>query len=195
MGQLRELELLERISNLLRNELRGAAHRAGLQPVHLDVLGYLAQCNRYSDTPAGVTEFLGLTKGTVSQSILRLEEKGLIDRQKDQVDGRISHLKLTAAGRRVVRSATRRPLEEAVENALGPGASLVEQLEDVLRALQNANEHRSFGVCGSCRFFRDEGPRSFRCGLTLEPLSVRDTALLCREHEHPESTDSQELNG
>lgn len=186
MGRLRELELLERISNLLRNESRGAANSAGLQPVHLDVLGYLERCNRYSDTPVGVTEFLGLTKGTVSQSILRLEEKGLIEREGDEVDGRVSHLKLTAAGRREANAGWRRPFEDAIRAVLGRSAGFDDQLETVLRALQRANEHRSFGVCRSCKFFQHRGPKSFRCGLTLERLSARDSDLLCREHEYPE---------
>jgi DNA-binding MarR family transcriptional regulator len=51
----------------------GAAH--GLQPVQLEVLNYLSSCNRYSDTPMAVTEYLGQTKGTVSQTIKTLEKK------------------------------------------------------------------------------------------------------------------------
>jgi len=184
MGSSRELELLERISNLLRNESRGAAHGAGLQPVQLEVLGYLDRCNRYSDTPAAVAEFLGLTKGTVSQSILRLEEKGFIERKADATDGRVSHLELTPAGRREASAAWRRPLKEAIEGAVDRRAKLSDQLEAVLRALQEANDHRSFGACRTCRFFQKRGPNSFRCGLTSERLSVRDSGLLCREHEY-----------
>lgn len=192
-----ELDLLERISNLLQSESRSAAHRAGLQPVQLEVLDYLGRCNRYSDTPAGVAEFLGLTKGTVSQSILRLEEKGLIERRADPEDGRVSHLELTAEGRRKASGAWRRPLEaairevraaetgakeEAAESSEEAGSKLEVPLEALLRALQRANGNRSFGVCRSCRFFQREAPRSFRCGLTQERLSARESGLLCREH-------------
>lgn len=184
MPKANELELLERISNLLRTEARGAATRAGLQPVQLEVLEYLGRCNRYSDTPAGVAEFLGLTRGTVSQSILRLEDKGLIARAADPSDGRISHLELTVEGRKLAGGAWRRALEGAVGNTEDGESSLEGKLEAVLRSLQRANDHRSFGVCHSCRFFQREGPRSFRCGLTLERLSADDTRRVCREHEY-----------
>lgn len=169
---------------MLRNETRAVAQGAGLQPVQLDVLSYLARCNRYSDTPASVTEFLGLTKGTVSQSILRLEEKGLVERKANSSDARRSHLKLTTRGRRVVRSVRKRSLEEVV----GGDRDLCDRLEKILRELQQRNDHRSFGVCQTCRFFEDPGGTSFRCGLTLEPLSRSDSSKICREHERREAS-------
>ena len=170
---------------MLRNEARGAAHELGLQPVQLDVLEYLGRCNRYSDTPAAVTEFLGLTKGTVSQSIQRLEEKGFLNRKPDAEDGRVSHLKLTALGRRTANSSWRHALAEAVD---GVGhADLESQLEAILREIQRKNEHRSFGPCRSCRFFERRSAGTFRCGLTQERLSARDSELVCREHEHADA--------
>lgn len=194
MNRSRELELLERISNLLRNESRVAAQGAGLQPVQLDVLDYLERCNRYSDTPAGVTDFLGLTKGTVSQSILRLEEKGFVEREEDDADRRVSHLKLTAEGRRMARGTWRRSLDAAMQSALeghgGRPGVLGDQLEAVLRAFQRMNEHRSFGVCSSCKFFEERSPKSYRCGLTRERLSMRDSGLICREHDYAEVSET-----
>ncbi len=183
MTQSRELDLLERISNLLRNETRAGAQGAGLQPVQLDVLRYLARCNRYSDTPASVTEYLGLTKGTVSQSILRLEEKGLVERKTDPSDARRSHLKLTTSGRAVARSVRKRSLQDA----LGDDPELCERLEQILRSLQKRNDQRSFGVCQTCRFFENPDGPSFRCGLTREPLSRSDSGKICREHERLEA--------
>jgi MarR family transcriptional regulator, negative regulator of the multidrug operon emrRAB len=48
--------------------------------------------------------------------------------------------------------------------------------------LQRANGSRTFGVCRSCRFFRRQRS-GFECGLTGEPLSAADSAMICREHE------------
>ena len=39
------------------------------------VLFYLNQANRFSNTPQALTEYLGLTKGTVSQTVLVLESR------------------------------------------------------------------------------------------------------------------------
>ena len=69
-------DLLERLNNLLRMEMRAFGLSYGLLPVQIEALTYLTRCNRYSDTPQAVTEYLGLTKGTVSQSLKVLEQKG-----------------------------------------------------------------------------------------------------------------------
>jgi len=71
-------DLSERLGTLTRARLRQSGLAHGLQAIHLQVLMYLAQANRLSNTPQGTTEYLGLTKGTVSQSILVLARKRLI---------------------------------------------------------------------------------------------------------------------
>jgi DNA-binding MarR family transcriptional regulator len=176
--------LLERIGNLLRTEERAAGLRHGLQPVHLQALRYVQSCNRYSNTPAALTEYLGLTKGTVSQTLLLLEEKGLLRKEASTEDRRVVHLFLTDAGRAVLDEALPPALFTQVLGGLPEGGrGLEEALTGLLRSLQGANAQRSFGACATCRHFRKEGPGRFRCGLTQEPLSREDSLLLCREHE------------
>ncbi|NTX10783.1 winged helix-turn-helix transcriptional regulator [Myxococcus sp. CA051A] len=176
--------LLERLGNLLRTEERAAGLPHGLQPVHLQALRYLQSCNRYSNTPAALTEYLGLTKGTVSQTLLLLEEKGLLRKQADTEDRRVIHLLLTEAGRAVLKQALPPELfKRALAGLPGDGAALDESLTELLRALQAANAQRSFGACGTCKHFQREGAGRFRCGLTQDPLSREDSQLLCREHE------------
>jgi DNA-binding MarR family transcriptional regulator len=176
-------DLLERVGSLLRAERRGVAAAAGLQPGHLDVLRYLARCNRYSDTPGAVVEYLGLTKGTVSQSLLLLERRGLLEKVADPRDGRVVRLRLTPRGRAVARRS-RSPIWERVRQALPPGerAALAERLEQVLRGMQAAGGYRSFGLCRSCRFLQQTGA-GVQCGLTGEALTPAETERICREHE------------
>ena len=69
MSAIALYDYLERLTSLMRAWSREQPLVAELQPVQLSALHYLARCNRYSDTPLGVTEYLGLTKGTVSQSL------------------------------------------------------------------------------------------------------------------------------
>ena len=66
------------------------------------VLHYLSVCNRYSDTPMAVTEYLGQTKGTVSQTLKVLEKKALLFKEPDKDDKRVMHLKLTEQGQAAV---------------------------------------------------------------------------------------------
>lgn len=178
--------LIERLGNLLRAGERASG--AGLLPVHVQMLSYLSVCNRYSDTPAAVTEFSGATKGTSSQSIAVLERKGFLRKRHDSADGRVIHLDLTAKGRRFVENNFP---PDAFGSAIGkmkPGdrAALAHLLTGLLASLQKGNGGRTFGVCHTCRYFRrDALPGSHQCGLTLEPLSGDESTQICREHERP----------
>jgi DNA-binding MarR family transcriptional regulator len=178
-------DLLERLCNLLRTELRAVGYEYGLQPVQLEALIFLCRCNRYSDTPQAVTEFLGLTKGTVSQTLKVLVQKGFLRKQGDVADKRLVHLKPMARGRQLVARATpAESLAGGFSELSGPEAGeTVAVLRRLLRTTQQANGQRSFATCHSCRFNRKEGAGHL-CGLTLEPLSDQDILLLCREHEY-----------
>lgn len=176
--------LIERLGSLLRAEQRRAGADHGLQPVHVQVLDYLARCNRYSDTPAALTAYLGTTKGTVSQSLLVLENRGLIKKVGDANDGRVIHLRLSAKGRRLLEAllppAHWRDALNDIPQTERDGAGTV--LEALLRALQRRNDGRTFGQCHTCAHLLHESAERFRCGLTQEPLSLDDTHQLCHEH-------------
>jgi MarR family transcriptional repressor of emrRAB len=180
---LRTLDLAERLGNLAQARLKAVGARRGLQPAHLRILLYLAAANRYSNTPQAVADYLGLTKGTVSQSLILLETKGLIERGADARDRRVVRLALTPLGQALVEPARREGTERwgAAAGALPEG--VLYGLTEILRQLQLLEGRRSFGVCRSCRHHLTEGPGRWRCGLTGEPLSGEDRESICREHE------------
>jgi DNA-binding MarR family transcriptional regulator len=180
-------DLVERLGNLARSGLRAAGVAQGLQPVHLQALMYLDQANRYSNTPQALTEYLGLTKGTVSQSILILARKRLVTRQADQRDGRVVRLHLTERGRALLKEVS---LASAWKEALQPASparvsSAMVVLKQTLSGLQVQAGKRSFGVCATCRHNQRLGPRSYLCGLTQEKLSSPEARQICREHTPP----------
>ena len=190
MNKLKTALLLERIGNLLRSEERADGAAAGLQSVHVQILTYLSRCNRYSNTPAGVTEYLGTTKGTVSQSINILEERGFIEKRADENDGRVVRLLLTTEGRSFVEGSQPPSEFSGALDSFDPAEldSLSSMLTKFLTALQRRNKRKMFGVCHTCRHFRENGlGDKHQCGLTLEPLSEDDSLKICREHEAPES--------
>ncbi len=186
MGALQVHDILERFCNLLRMEVRTFGLRFGLQPVQIEALMYLTQCNRYSDTPQSVTEYLGLTKGTVSQSLKVLEQKGLLRKQQDKRDKRIIHLAPTPKGRKFIdQSIPAKGLEAALKTFSSLKCSeLEESLRSILRGMQRANERKTFAACHSCRF-NEHHMQGYVCGLTQEPLSTQEIQLICREHEYP----------
>jgi DNA-binding MarR family transcriptional regulator len=180
-------EHLERISNLLRTDNRRAILGRGLQPVQLEALHYLGCCNRYSNTPASVADYLGLTKGTVSQTLGLLEAGGLIEKRPDAKDRRVVHLVLTETGRQVVAEAIP---PQVLKNALAlisaaEQEALVACLNRFLRGMQQGNRLRTFGECQTCRHHVREADESRRCGLTGETLTPSDSEAICREHEPP----------
>lgn len=180
-------EHLERIANLIRTDTRKAGITHGLQPVQLEALHYLSRCNRYSNNPVAVAEFLGLTKGTVSQTLSVLEESGLIERQADLKDRRLVHLILTPAGLAVIQQTLPPGVLRAALEATSEEASteMIAALRELLRRLQVANGLKTFGACKTCRHHATAEDGSRHCQLTSETLSEEDAERLCREHEMP----------
>ncbi|WP_443218276.1 MarR family winged helix-turn-helix transcriptional regulator [Pseudomonas sp. TNT2022 ID1044] len=176
-------DLLERLSSLTRVWFREHPLLTDLQPIQLSALMYLGRCNRYSDTPLAVTEYLGLTKGTVSQSLKALEGKGLLTKQPDVRDKRSVHLKLTAPAQALLDAVM--PPDFLVNAAQRMGAR-AEDLEglllELLRNIQQGENVPSFGLCRTCRFHQTVVGGAF-CGLTQEPLETKEVELICREHQ------------
>ena len=176
---------VERLSELLRIDSRQAGAAHGLQPVQLEVLHYLSACNRYSDTPMAVTEYLGQTKGTVSQTLKVLENKGLLSKQLDKNDKRISHLKVSYKGKRVLGKSipTAMFIKVCEELPDKKKAEIEASLKNLLITLLQANNLKTFGVCSSCRYNSKNENDDYFCNLIQQPLTDDDIHLICKEHE------------
>jgi DNA-binding MarR family transcriptional regulator len=172
--------LFERLGALVQQSVRDDAARHGLLPIHIQVLHYLAQANRYSDLPIAIAEYFGITRGTVSQTLAVLERKGLLTKEPDSRHGKRVHLKLTPAGEVALKESWADRVERAMQ-ALPIEAEAVEAtLRGLLVALQHINARRAFGICHRCAHFLPE-ERGARCGLTGEPLALEQTVRICRE--------------
>lgn len=184
---LRAARLIDRLGRLAR----AADHGGGLNPVQRAALRYLGLANRFSRSPAAVAEYLGATRGTVSQTLLALEAKGYLVRQTHPRDRRAVALELTAAGRRAAaEGAGIGLLAEAVARGCGAeAAALARFLEATLAAAIARRGGRAFGVCRTCRYFRAQAhpgaARPHHCGLLDLPLAEADAAAICIEHEAP----------
>lgn len=176
------LILLERIGRVLQND----GHSEGLKPTQWEALRYFARANRFSRSPSGLTAYLGMTKGTVSQTVSALERKGLIEKATGDADRRQIRIEVTAKGKKLL---NRDPLE-----AMGALLSrlparqrqaLKDDLGDFLRATLRQRDGRPFGACKTCRYFQKNaaGGAPHKCGLLEEPLSSTDKEMICVEHE------------
>ncbi|MBV1858019.1 MAG: MarR family transcriptional regulator [Nannocystaceae bacterium] len=172
--------LTERLSSLFRADMRHVASEHGLKLVQLEALVFLSMANRYSDTPVSLTEYFGLTKGTVSQTLKVLERDGLIEKHADARDGRVQHCAVTQLGATIVAEAFPAPMLSGAPTR--EDATLADALQMLLARLQQRNGLRTFGLCRSCRLFQTKGSGGV-CGLTQESLTALDTRKICREHE------------
>lgn len=180
-------DLVERLSLLTRAGLRKAGAGQGLHPVHLQILFYLNEANRFSNTPQALAEYLGLTKGPVSQTVLLLARRRLVYRYADPLDGRVVRLALTESGATLLKTLSSASAWRDVVHNASPArvTSAVVVLRQVLAQAQLRSDKRSFGVCSTCRYNRRLGPRSYFCELKREKLSSPDIRRICREHAAP----------
>ncbi len=179
--------LIERLARVMR----AAEYEAGLDPVQWEALRYLARCNRFSNSPTGLTAYLAATKGTISQTIKVLERKGLIERKPREGEGRSIVLTLTHAGEAILQHD---PWHRVTTRVAAFGENNKNLFRNLLQSLVmgelNYNGLKTFGVCRSCRFFVSDGavddPNGpHRCGLLNVALRNEDANRICAEHEVP----------
>lgn len=172
--------LIERLGRLMGTD----AHSEGLLPVHWETLRYLKKANRFSCTHAALTAYLGLTKGTVSQSVKALAAKGLLHKKADTRDRRSSRLGLTAAGRNLIKRDPLRAWEDQVYALpVKQREGLGEMLGSLLNQRLESQGRAAFGQCRSCHYFAAQhaNGKPHYCELLTVPLSQTDAGLICAE--------------
>ncbi len=174
--------LIERLARVVQND----AHAGGLKPTQWEAMRYLSRANRFSQSPSALTEYLGMTKGTVSQTLIALQRKGLIKKTQSADDKRVVRLSVTAAGRKLLKQDPFGDVERALSDMTAKERGAIsEMLEDFLRRMLVARGSKSFGACKTCRYFqraaKNGGPHL--CQLLSEPLSEEDSEKICVEQE------------
>jgi DNA-binding MarR family transcriptional regulator len=171
---------LERLARLMRQQ----GHGKELVPVQWEALRYLSRANVLSNSPGALARYLGATKGTVSQTLLSLEKKGLIEKRTRGGDARSVTLVLTEQGKAKLADDVLLPLEKDIENLSDKTRKRLDRaLDQMLRAAFLRLEEPSFGTCKSCRYFREGGSgASDQCMKVSAALTDEETRLICVEH-------------
>lgn len=181
------VELIERLGRLTRN----LQFAGGLNPAQWEALRFLSRVNQASRTPSALADYLGSTKGTASQTLLALEDKGYIRRWRDKKDRRVAHLEITAPGETLLAEDPLRRVEQVVaELSESECRAMVTSLEALLLEMHRALNMRVFGVCGRCGHLRSDDPAAPvpRCGLTGAALNREETDKLCANFGVPGPT-------
>ena len=134
---------------LIRSEERKRCTELRIQLVHFEMLNYLAHSNKYTDTPAATASYFGMTRGTVSQSLILLEKKGYIEKRKDENDKRVTHVKLLPSGQAILKKARKTDLFNKATLLLKKATLVPTQSNiffDVLISLEKITQSPSFKI-------------------------------------------------
>lgn len=139
----------ELLIHLARLAQSGGDHR--LTPAQWTALRFFARANRLSRTPSAFSAFHATTRGTASQTVKSLVALGLLERHRNEEDGRSIRFELTQAGHEVL-------AEDPLRNLAGRIATLPEATRTALTAALKSlsgtmalgQEVPMFGTCSDC---------------------------------------------
>jgi DNA-binding MarR family transcriptional regulator len=174
------LAKLERLARLLRQ----SGHAKGLNPVQWEALRYLARCNALSHSPGAMAKYLGSTKGTVSQTIMALEKKGVLSKQVDPKDSRGVALYLTEAGNALLADDDLNVVKADIAELTDKTRRRFDRALDALleQARLRVGEP-GFGTCLDCRYYREASSGiSAHCMKVNATVSIAETKMICVEH-------------
>lgn len=150
-----------------------------LNPTQSAVLEYLARANRFSRSPSHVAHYLGTTRGTISQSLKSLGQKGYVVEKRSEADKRTISFDLTAKG--LAAAAAPNLMADAVAKMdVTTSEALAATLEALLRPLLRENGGKAFGICNACDHFEARENGGY-CALLSEDLSPTDSIQICHE--------------
>ena len=167
--------LLDRLSRIIASD----EWAGDLNPAQTAALNYLARANKFSRSPSVVAEYLGATRGTVSQTLKALHRKGLIEESPNPADRRSISYKVTSEGKALV--GQRRLLHDVLDGLPdNDRAALESQLAKVVGSALEARGLKTFGACKTCKHHKSDGVQ-LHCMLLDLPLQSEEADQICVE--------------
>jgi len=153
----------------------------GMTPAQWIAMRFFSRANRFSRTVSAFAEYHATTRGTASQTISSLVEKGYLERRPSPRDGRSVEFELTSTARgmlgadpleRVVRAADRLSATQQSRTVAG--------LRAVLDEFETERDRKSaIGPCRLCGHLRSDAGTGSRCRLMQESLDKDELDDLC----------------
>jgi DNA-binding MarR family transcriptional regulator len=191
---------LDRIGAALRADLWTVAETAGLNPTQAYVLTFIAGRDKKGVRVRAIAAHLGVSQPTATDSVAALIRKGLLKKSADNDDGRAVAIRITSAGRDIVRgigiatTSTERALETL---STSEQTTLLQLVIKTIRALQIAGAISPQRMCVACRHFRpyahDDARAPHHCAYVDAAFGAEALRLDCGEHEALTATDAELL--
>lgn len=159
---------------------QSGANCSGLTPAQWTALRFFARANRFSRTPSAFSEFHATTRGTASQTVKSLVALGLLDRHRNQDDGRSICFELTAAGHEMLRKDPLKALARALE-ALPRDTreTLLSSLRKLACDLADDRQIPVFGTCSDCAHCETDNQAPAYCRCAAATLAAGEMSSLC----------------
>ena len=139
-------ELLIHVARLAQG---GGDHR--LTPAQWTALRFFSRANRLSRTPSAFSAFHATTRGTASQTVKSLVALGLLERHRNEDDGRSIRFELTAAGRAALAEDPLGVLSDRIAALPQPARrALLDTLRQIAGDLSVSHDAPQFGTCTDC---------------------------------------------
>jgi len=167
--------LLDRLARLHAARRRAVT----LTDAQCTTLEYLARANRFSRSPSVIAEYLATTRGTASQTLKALADKGLIVEETFEGDRRVRRYALSESGQALVAGWPSMPATEAETEVL------LAAVRSLLKAAVQAGGGKTFGLCRMCRHHDATSAATPHCRLLNLNLALEEAGQLCHEFAEP----------
>lgn len=163
----------------------GDASADSLTPAQWMALRFFGRANRFSRTVSAFADFHSTTRGTASQTVKSLVQRGYLTRTRCERDGRSATVDLTAKARRKLEED---PFEVVVRAVAALSASQRDRTASGLRAILQQlavdRDRHVTGVCMLCGHLAVADSGGYRCRLMREPLARSELSQLCAHCKH-----------
>jgi DNA-binding MarR family transcriptional regulator len=158
---------------------RGTDAGSNLTVAQWTAMRFFARANHLSRTPSAFASFHATTRGTASQIIKSLMQRGYLVRHQAVDDRRSVRLDLTHSGQAIMHFDPLNNLTEAIDQLEGKlRMALRQALPALAGELAKVRGTVAFGTCGDCRHFSDSGAVRY-CACVDAELAPDDLGCLC----------------
>lgn len=177
-----EYKTPDRIAELLVHMGRAARSedgRSALTAAQWTCLRFFARANSPSRTPSAFARFQGTTRGTASQIVKSLEDRGLILRARSERDRRSTRFDVTETGRAMLDNDPLRGLTGVIGTIDGRECDrFLETLVRLASGLASLRGVSAFGTCRDCSHFVADSAGGY-CACMAAELAAGDIDRLC----------------
>jgi DNA-binding MarR family transcriptional regulator len=174
-----DIEEIAELLVYLGRAARGTGARSYLTAAQWTAMRFFARANHVSRTPSAFASFHATTRGTASQVIKTLMQKGYLIRHEAVDDRRSVRLDLTDSGQTIMQDDPLRDLTQAIDQLEGNLRTALRQALPALAGeLAKIRDTVAFGTCGDCRHFSTSDAAHY-CACVGAELALADLGRLC----------------